>query len=219
MANTNIKDSIYEAIDVIVGKRIEDLHLDKTIKCNIIACLDSATKKYKISYAGGETIAYAQSESVYFPNTEVYVTIPQGNFSNKKWIIGRTSEISSSIEQDISDSTLSQYSVLGNNVVSLATDQKVFTITSAAPNDNISDFQHTKILYNSNNNINNYLNIDVNAIEVYKHRAQGLLVGANFSTNLIASQPNKRNNSGDYGIIINIATKNSGEKYMNMTEK
>ena len=87
MTNTKIKNSVYEAIDVIVEKRIEDLCLDKTVKCNIIACLNSREGKYKVSYAGGEMIAYAKDGKTYLPNVEIYVTIPQGNFSNKKWII------------------------------------------------------------------------------------------------------------------------------------
>lgn len=88
MTNTKLKDSLYETIDVIVEKRIEDLHLDKTIICNIITCLNDNEGKYKVSYAGGEMIAYAKNGETYNSNIEVYVTIPQGNFSNRKWIVG-----------------------------------------------------------------------------------------------------------------------------------
>lgn len=90
MANTNLKDSVYEAIDVIVQKRIEDSHLDKTVVCNIVAYINAAKHKYKVSYMGGEMIAYTKDKEIYPIGTEVYVIIPQGDFSNKKWIIGST---------------------------------------------------------------------------------------------------------------------------------
>ncbi len=90
MASISWKDNLYEAFDVIVEKRIEDAHVDKTVVCNIAAYLNAAKHKYKVSYMGGEMIAYTKDKEIYPIGTEVYVLIPQGDFSNKKWIIGST---------------------------------------------------------------------------------------------------------------------------------
>ena len=219
MANTNIKNSVYEAIDVIVGKRIEDLHLDKTIKCNIIKCVDSAARRYKVSYLGGEIIAYANDDTAYFSDMEVYVNVPQGDFSNKKWIIGRVSTTDLSTIDIAIGGNLNQYDVIGKNVVNV--NENIFTpftITSAARDNIDGNLQNIQILYDISDPINNKLSIDADAIEIYTEQANSILISADFSTNLVASQPKRKNISGDFGLIVRFGIK-QGSSYENMRGK
>lgn len=219
MATTKIKDSVYKAIDVIVEKRIEDLRLDKTIKANIIRCLDADQRKYKIGYAGGETVAYAQLEETYFPNTEVYVLVPEGNFNNKKQIVGRTSTLNSETEQSVVASALSNRGVVGNNLISKADDAAAdsFALTTYEKDNNFSKYQCAKVLYSVMDNYNSPLIVDTNAFNIYKKEANGIMISADFSASLGADQ--KREASGDYGLILNLRFKNYANSYPTMQAK
>ena len=211
MTTTKIKDSVYKAIDVIVEKRIEDLRLDKTIKANIIRCLDADSRKYKVSYGGGEIIAFAQSEESYLPNVEVYILIPEGNFNNKKWIVGRTSTLNSQTEQNVVVSALDNYGIVGNNIISVVNSSSPAFYLTAKPT------YDANYLYSINNNIDSALTVNTNALEVYKQEAQGLLVSANFTAALGTKQ--QRQGSGDYGLIFNLRFKNYSNTYPTIADK
>lgn len=88
--NNNYSEQIFQSIDKIVSQRLNEVFFDKTEICTIISQDSSYTGKYLVSNeAGLKYDAYTLDENYqYKKDQKVYVTIPQGNYSFRKLIIG-----------------------------------------------------------------------------------------------------------------------------------
>lgn len=90
--------SVYEenfcrAVDTIIAERLKELTFDKTINCTIIELADKENGKYYVTDGSSKFYAYVNDDKAsYRKNTSVQVLIPEGNFNNKKLIIGKTTE-------------------------------------------------------------------------------------------------------------------------------
>ena len=214
MANTKIKDSVYKAIDVIVGKRIEDLHLDKTISAIVEACIDSSTNKYKLRYGSGVIYAYAEDGQNYFPNTKVFVLVPENNFNNTKTIIGKanTGSQTNDTEEDNFSSTTNNFGVIGRNILSpVKADKSSFYLQSWR------GFNNSITLYDINDPGNNKINVDQEALRTYLQESVGIKCSAKFRSNL--SNIQIENEPGDYGLVFNITLKNGQTSFSSMKDR
>lgn len=206
-----IKDSVYKAIDVIVGKRIEDLHLDKTIEATVVKCLSINNGKYRLKYGSGVFDAYSYSDEIYMPNTSVYVLIPENDFNKKKTIIGKAntgSQTSTREEQNVA-SMFNGYSVIGKNILSpTENNSNKFGLASHS---------HTNVieLYNAENiNEDNLLSVDNEKLKIYLEETKGFLFSGKFKTNFVKQQI--ASTQGNYGLRFNIILKNGKTSFENM---
>lgn len=89
MNSTNqVQQSLFEAIDTIVSKKIENLAYDKTVIAKIIENKDRDKGEYIVN--DGTTTFKAQSENTnYSKNARVYVKIPNGDWNKNKLIVGK----------------------------------------------------------------------------------------------------------------------------------
>ena len=212
---TTIKDSVYKAIDVIVGKRIEDLHLDKTIEATVEQCLDLASGKYRLRYGSGLFDAYAGSDDIYMPNTAVYVLVPENDFNRKKTIIGRANTGSQTNPQETQNvaSMFNGYSTIGQNILSPVGD-----IINRFDLESWNKINNAILLYDAERPIEkNYLQVDNDRLKVYLEEAKGFLCSGKFKTNLSNNQI--ISGKEDYGLIFKIAVKNGKTSFKNMQER
>lgn len=79
---------LFEAIQTIVDKTIEDIHFDKTITCTVIDASKADNDEYTVTDGSIEFTATGNGVK-YNKNARVYVTVPQGDFSQQKVIIGK----------------------------------------------------------------------------------------------------------------------------------
>lgn len=86
--NNQMLDELFQAIDVITTKRLENLQFDKTITCQIVDTSNSDEGEYIVSDGSTEFFAYSEN-SRYREGTWVYVTIPNGDFTQTKYITGK----------------------------------------------------------------------------------------------------------------------------------
>lgn len=87
-------ESLYNIVDIISSKNIQDSKFDKTIQATIVSCLDPTIGKYKVKYQDGFWYAFSENIDVTYPNgTYVYILIPQGDFSKEKHIVGSVTKI------------------------------------------------------------------------------------------------------------------------------
>ena len=210
---TTIKDSVYKAIDVIVGKRIEDLHLDKTIEATIEYCVDMASKKYRLRYGSGVFDAYAINDDVYTANTAVYVLIPENDFNKRKTIIGKAntgSQTNAQEEQSIA-TMYSGYGVIGQNI--LSSTENRFNLQSYMCLPSIKE--NAILLYDANRkDKDNQVHIDNEKLKIYLEEAKGFIFSGKFKTNFNSTQSLSGNE--DYGLIFNLALKNGTTSFENM---
>ena len=85
----NSNNNILSAMDIIVDKAINSLKFDKTIIATIIKIENEETGEYRANYEGGQFKIYSEGDIIYKEGDSVYVTIPEGDYSNKKFITGR----------------------------------------------------------------------------------------------------------------------------------
>jgi len=83
-------ENFLEAMDLIVQKRLENLKYDKTILCEVIEVLDDEQRVYRVSDGSNTFIAYAiSSQFVFEEGDSVYVNVPNGDYNQQKYILGR----------------------------------------------------------------------------------------------------------------------------------
>ena len=89
MANSeNVISQLLGAIDTVVGKRLEQLSYDKTIICTIID--DSKAKNGEYRVTDGSVKFWAKCENASYRNDEqVRVSVPNGDTTQEKFIIGK----------------------------------------------------------------------------------------------------------------------------------
>lgn len=147
--SNEFNEKIFRSVDTIVSARLQQLPYDKTIVGTIkhIPVSKNEVQKYIIDYKGAELVAYVNTlNKVYDIGDEVYVLIPQGDFTQKKIITGQviseykvdnkdTSQQFIPVESicDIFDDTLERYRILltGNKI---ATEISLYSNTFSESN-------------------------------------------------------------------------------------
>lgn len=80
---------LYDSMDLLAKRNIAATPADLTIDATVTAIANVDTGEYKVAYDGGLFSAYSTDPTiVYKQGDKVYVLVPQGNFSNKKIILG-----------------------------------------------------------------------------------------------------------------------------------
>ena len=141
-----IAEQLLSAIDTVVDGHISQLKFDKTIQAEIEKIVNLDTGEYKIKYTGSSNIsAFANDlKTKYKVGDIVYVTVPEGDFSNKKLITGMATssaltygqmlELENSIEevsQNLVNKSISGGVVAGAPISSALGSKVLYTTTAA----------------------------------------------------------------------------------------
>lgn len=86
--STNISENLFQAIDILTARRLQTLQYDKTLLCEIIDDIKAEQGEYRVSDGSSTFTAYSDNTR-YRKGTSVYVTIPQGDYSQRKIITGK----------------------------------------------------------------------------------------------------------------------------------
>lgn len=82
-------ESILQAVDIVVGKRLNDMAIPKEENCTIVSDKDKKNGCYEVSNGSTRYNAYVEKpDDEYKVNDYVRVSIPNGDYSQKKYIIG-----------------------------------------------------------------------------------------------------------------------------------
>ena len=84
---TENMEKLFTAMDTIISKRIENLPYDQTILCTIEDSSNSSKGEYIVT--DGTTSFKAFSNVLYGSGDQVYVSVPKGDFTQDKIIIGK----------------------------------------------------------------------------------------------------------------------------------
>lgn len=199
MAN-KYQDAILNAVDYLVNNRVSSLDRDKTITATIVACNNSITQEYKISYNGGYLVAYAQENSSYKRDASVFVLVPEGDFSKKKTIIGLASSSSSGTSTSFVSSLVNDYNKIGENAFS---NQKRWGLNSYKKED-------YKLIYQHGLADETFLSVNEADLLLYIAQAEALLLQGTFQTAL--PKAHRTSSSGKYGVSFTLAFKNGDEQ-------
>lgn len=112
------------------------LRFDKTIQAEIYSIVDLDTGEYQVKYAGNVFSAFAQDTTKSFSvGDNVYVTVPEGDFDNKKMITGviRSSSLSYSEINEL-NSWVVESSPTFDNMYGYS-DESEYGVIAGAPSD------------------------------------------------------------------------------------
>lgn len=102
--DSKIVNELFEAINVISQDNVEQSRRDITIDAEIVQLINASTGEYKVSYQGNTFSAESQDPTVpYNVGEQVYVFVPQGDYSKKKIILGRSEYKNNDTFQDRQD--------------------------------------------------------------------------------------------------------------------
>ncbi|MCM1324001.1 MAG: hypothetical protein NC218_07555 [Acetobacter sp.] len=89
----DISGQILQAVDILTDVKLSKLQYDKTVQGSIYEVVDLNKGIYRVRYQGNIFTAYARDvDKSYDYNEQVFVKIPEGDFSNQKIITGRVTE-------------------------------------------------------------------------------------------------------------------------------
>ena len=88
--DTEVQKSILDAMRLVVtGEIADNINAPVVVKGEVLEILDESNHQYKILYNNNTyDDVYAIANTQYSISTIVYVLIPEGDYSDKKWILG-----------------------------------------------------------------------------------------------------------------------------------
>ena len=211
----NLTKSLLDAISIIADKTIDEVSSDKTIKAVIKKSISTSEGKYLVTYNDGDFYAYTQSGAtdVYQVDEQIYILVPEGDMSQKKFIIGRVKDENEDISslKIPTSSLLNDYVVLGTNAI-VDKEYGSLVINRMQPLQlKLQESGSFYYCYVKDKTEINQLEIDYDSItypvvsideESFTNsakQAEALLIRAKFKTDI------NTENIGHYGIIVNIA--------------
>ena len=199
MATSDLQGSLLQAIDYLVNNRIDKINKDVTITCTIKKCNNSLTQEYQVNYNGGFLNAYAQEGTSYSENQEVFVLVPEGDFTKRKLIIGKASQVTEDENITFVSSLINDYNMIGQNTV---------VDTNSVLPQGLHSYLTSEyiLLYQHGDEEHSILTFNENEFSNYIKDAEALLIEASFMTRLPRAHRLAKN--GKYGIQFVLAFKN-----------
>lgn len=196
-------ESLFQGVDMLIDKRLENLNYDTTIICTITDNSDSKNGKYRVTDGSIAFTAYSDV-STYRSGEQVRVNVPQGDMTKKKFIIGK-------YLSDDNNSALTYVSPL-NSVINIT--GNLFNLPEPIPG-------YWRILANGSNTAIKLWEDDLNIKQYGDLQANGiyntLIIKAEFKTDLY----NYNYINGTYGLRVELdvrPTPDSTAKYTKVVE-
>lgn len=83
------QEILCQVITQIIQSELKGIKYDKTIKCTVSDDSGAAYGYYKVSEGANEYVAYARENETYKNGDVVYITIPNGDYNEQKFIMGK----------------------------------------------------------------------------------------------------------------------------------
>ena len=90
MSNTSnyITESLFDSVNILIEKKLEDVVYDTTIVCTIVDDSNAKNGEYKVTDGNINYTVYADTDK-FLSGEQVRVQVPMGDFSQKKFILGK----------------------------------------------------------------------------------------------------------------------------------
>ena len=192
--NSNIQNSLFEAMKIFSESAAANSGATLTIDCAITSVNDEAAGVYSVEYLGSTFEVHANSNATYSVGDSVYVLVPNGDFTKEKIILGLISASASAYTNNIENGK-NYYEVSDNLVDNSSETIKLSSYATIKPGDNKTNITaHDATTFGAL--INGYLG---------DYRTFKLSLSA--KTSLAVTQQSK----GNYGISLSIPIKETAE--------
>lgn len=198
MAN-QLQEAVLAAIDTLVNNRIDKIQADKTVLATIVQCTNALTNEYKVSYNGGYMTAIAQDGASYIQNATVYVLVPQGDFTQTKYIVSKAQALEDDANISFVSSALSNYNLIGKNPISDNLNRLPVGLFSYLKNNYLFLYQHGEEATAENK----FFSIDAQELNNNLKEAEAIMIEASFMTRL--PKLHRLSKTGVYGLQFVLA--------------
>ena len=222
---SDIGKSLISAMQQIVDKTIERTPTDVTITATIKRLVEAARNKYEISYGGGIAYAYSDNGTSYIEVQAVYVLVPQGDYTNKKIILGKAQE-------EYGDDTLADdltamnigYNSIGGNLLEKSENSTAIELDAGKKQDIVFLYGSETFIKNEfgNKNLDAPYTLDLDSISNSIKLADYLMITMDINTALGASL--RKSVAGKYGLRVAVIYndplgKEEVTKFYSLTDK
>lgn len=222
---SDIGKSLISAMQQIVDKTIERTPTDVTITATIKRLVEAARNKYEISYGGGIAYAYSDNGTSYIEGQAVYVLVPQGDYTNKKIILGKAQE-------EYGDDTLADdltamnigYNSIGGNLLEKSKNYTTVELDAGKKQDIVFLYGSETFIKNEfgDKNLNAPYTLDLDSISNSIKLADYLMITMDINTALGASL--RKSVTGKYGLRVAVIYndplgKEEVTKFYSLTDK
>lgn len=176
---SNLQEQFFRSVEIIADQKISQIKFDKTIECIIVSDLGADKGEYQAQYQDIIIPVYSNNNTVKYKNSDnVYISVPQGDFSNKKIIVGKKDDTGEEF-LDI-ESIIEKVQTIGDNYIR----EPEISSFNLKPGTS----QIKELAFRSEDFMADYKN------------KTNLLIGANIETNLL-------NEEGDFGLELDLTYK------------
>lgn len=222
---SDIGKSLISAMQQIVDKTIERTPTDVTITATIKRLVEAARNKYEISYGGGIAYAYSDNGTSYIEGQAVYVLVPQGDYTNKKIILGKAQE-------EYGDDTLADdltamnigYNSIGGNLLEKNENSTAIELDAGKKQDIVFLYGSETFIKNEfgDKKLNAPYTLDLDSISNSIKLADYLMITMDINTALDASL--RKSVTGKYGLRVAVIYndplgKEEVTKFYSLTDK
>lgn len=222
---SDIGKSLISAMQQIVDKTIERTPTDVTITATIKRLVEAARNKYEISYGGGIAYAYSDNGTSYIEGQAVYVLVPQGDYTNKKIILGKAQE-------EYGDDTLADdltamnigYNSIGGNLLEKSENSTTIELDAGKKQDIVFLYGSETFIKNEfgDKNLDAPYTLDLDSISNSIKLADYLMITMDINTALGASL--RKSVTGKYGLRVAVIYndplgKEEVTKFYSLTDK
>ena len=186
-SNSNIQNSLFETMKIFSESAAANSGSTITIEGRITAIKDEAAGIYEVEYLGSTIEAHASSDTIYEVNDSVYILVPDGDFTKEKIILSLISASAKTYTSEI-ENNKNYYEISDNLIDNSLGTIKLSSYTTVKKNDNKTD-----ISTQNNSVIGALFNDYLKTYRTFK-----------FSFLAKTALPLEQQNSGNYGVSINI---------------
>lgn len=227
----HIEEQLFGAVEKVAREVVNKSASDKTVKAEIVVLRNADSGEYKVKYEGDTWSAYSIDPNiVYKVGDEVYVLVPNGNYSTKKVIIGYADYMSNISDTDLTDMT-NKYIPVGPNWLSpnwygeIEKDLQICAVSEEDrntlkddPNDKLERayYEYYGFLRDENSQTlpedvgktwetpttKDWTSVE-ETLKTYSGSAEYLIIEADFQTNFMSTH-----GVGHYGLAVDVLTEN-----------
>lgn len=178
---SKLTDLLIQSTDAIASARLSSAKNDQTVKVKITKLVNANIGEYKAVYEDASISIYSIDPSIrYFIGEVVYILVPQGDFSQKKIIVGRNNylnNVENSTKQALLNYWIDKTENFAEKYIGSYKNNIEFGITSGNEDDDIVIFERAA-------NQQDYNSID-NIFAAYGEMYEYLKISADFRTALL----------------------------------
>ena len=191
------ENQILDAIETIVDQKVKTAGYDKTIKAKIINCTDPTIGKYKVQYQDSVFYAYSGSSEInYMTGSEVYILVPDNDFSRDKTILGAVSRLGK--DYAVAAEGEEAFEIIGSNCVESKNEYNLCSYKT------LNEY----IIYDRNSNSTDNLRLNLKSVNEYIKTSSSIILAATIRTNL----PTEQQFRGNYGVLYEFVFKDNASE-------